>query len=111
VNTTFNKPSRTDQCVRVSRVAGRSGESLISPELQREQGAAWASARGVEVEAVHQDLDQSGGKLERAGLDALMERIRSGQTDGVIVSKLDRLSRLGVADALRLVEQITEAGG
>jgi DNA invertase Pin-like site-specific DNA recombinase len=40
-----------------------------------------------------------------------MERIRAGQTDGVIVSKLDRLSRLGVADALRLVEQITEAGG
>jgi site-specific DNA recombinase len=40
-----------------------------------------------------------------------MARIRAGETDGVIVSKLDRLSRLGVADALRLVEQITEAGG
>ena len=100
-----------DQYVRVSRVAGRSGESFISPDLQREQGAAWASSRGVEVVAVHEDLDQSGGKLERPGLDALMARIRSGQTDGVIVSKLDRLSRLGVADALRLVEQITDAGG
>jgi DNA invertase Pin-like site-specific DNA recombinase len=100
-----------DQYVRGSRVAGRTGESFISPDLQREQGAAWALARGVEVAAVHEDLDQSGGKLERPGLDALMERIRSGQTDGVIVSKLDRLSRLGVADALRLVEQITEAGG
>jgi site-specific DNA recombinase len=100
-----------DQYVRVSRVGGRSGESFISPDLQREQGAAWASSRGVEVAVVHEDLDQSGGKLERPGLDALMERIRSGQTDGVIVSKLDRLSRLGVADALRLVEQITEAGG
>jgi DNA invertase Pin-like site-specific DNA recombinase len=43
--------------------------------------------------AVHEDLDQSVGKLERPGLDALMERIRSGQTDGVIVSKLDRFSR------------------
>ncbi|HEX5308247.1 MAG TPA: recombinase family protein [Solirubrobacteraceae bacterium] len=100
-----------DQYVRVSRVAGRSGESFISPDLQREQGAAWASSRGVEVAAVHEDLDQSGGKLERPGLDALLARIRAGQTDGVIVSKLDRLSRLGVADALRLVEQITEAGG
>jgi hypothetical protein len=40
-----------------------------------------------------------------------MARIRAGETDGVIVSKLDRLSRLGVADVLRLVEQITEAGG
>ena len=100
-----------DQYVRVSRVAGRSGESFISPDLQREQGAAWASSRGVEVAVVHEDLDQSGGKLERPGLDALMARIRAGETDGVIVSKLDRLSRLGVADALRLVEQITEAGG
>jgi DNA invertase Pin-like site-specific DNA recombinase len=100
-----------DQYVRVSRVAGRSGESFISPDLQREQGAAWASSRGVEVAVVHEDLDQSGGKLERPGLDALMARIRAGETDGVIVSKLDRLSRLGAADALRLVEQITEAGG
>jgi DNA invertase Pin-like site-specific DNA recombinase len=100
-----------DQYVRVSRVAGRSGESFISPDLQREQGAAWASSREVEVAVVHEDLDQSGGKLERPGLDALMARIRAGETDGVIVSKLDRLSRLGVADALRLVEQITEAGG
>ena len=83
-----------DQYVRVSRVAGRSGESFISPDLQREQGAAWASSRGVEVAAIHEDLDQSGGKLERPGLDALMARIRAGETDGVIVSKLDRLSRL-----------------
>jgi DNA invertase Pin-like site-specific DNA recombinase len=108
---TPNKPSRMDQYVRVSRVAGRSGESFISPDLQREQGAAWASSRGVEVAVVHEDLDQSGGKLTRPGLDALMARISAGETDGVIVSKLDRLSRLGVADALRLVEQITEAGG
>ena len=47
-----------DQYVRVSRVAGRSGESFISPDLQREQGAAWASSRGVEVAVVHEDLDQ-----------------------------------------------------
>lgn len=100
-----------DQYVRVSRIAGRSGESFISPDLQREQGAAWASARGVEIVTIHEDLDQSGGKLQRPGLDALMARIRAGETDGVIVSKLDRLSRLGVADALRLVEQIMEAGG
>lgn len=83
-----------DQYVRVSRVAGRSGESF-SLDLQREQGAAWAASRGVEVTVVHEDLDQSGGKLERLGLDALMERIRAGETDGMIVSKLDRLTRPG----------------
>ena len=52
-----------------------------------------------------------GGKLDRPGLNKLLARIRAGETDGVIVSKLDRLSRLGVADALRLVEEITDAGG
>jgi site-specific DNA recombinase len=100
-----------DLYVRVSRVAGRSGESFISPDLQREQGAAWASSREVEIAMTHEDLDRSGGKLDRPGLDRLMSRIKAGQTDGVIVSKLDRLSRLGVADALRLVEEITDAGG
>ena len=105
------KPSRMDQYARVSRVGGRSGDSFISPDLQREQGAAWAASRGVEIAMVHEDLDQSGGKIHRPGLDALLARIRAGETDGVIVSKLDRLSRLGVADALRLVEEITDAGG
>ena len=108
---TRTKPSRMDQYVRVSRVGGRSGESFISPDVQREQGVAWAASRGVEIAMTHEDLDQSGGKIHRPGLDALLVRIRAGETDGVIVSKLDRLSRLGVADALRLVEEITDAGG
>ena len=108
---TRTKPSHMDLYVRVSRVGARSGDSFISPDLQREQGAAWAASRGVEIAMIHEDLDQSGGKLHRPGLDALLARIRAGETDGVIVSKLDRLSRLGVADALRLVEEITDAGG
>jgi site-specific DNA recombinase len=108
---TSSKPSRMDQYVRVSRIGGREGESFISSDVQREQGEAWARLRGVEVPMVHEDLDQSGGKLDRPGLKAILARIRAGETDGVIVSKLDRLSRLGVADALRLVEEITDAGG
>jgi len=100
-----------DQYVRVSRVGGRGGESFISPDLQREQGTAWAASRGVEIAMTHEDLDQSGAKLDRPGLDTLLARIKAGETDGVIVAKLDRLSRLGVIDALRLVEEITEAGG
>ncbi len=105
------KPSRMDLYVRVSRVGGREDESFISNDLQREQGTAWATSRGIEISKIHEDLDQSGGKLERPGLDVLLARIKSGETDGVVVSKLDRLSRLGVGDALRLVEEITEAGG
>ncbi len=39
-----------------------------------------------------------------------MARIRSGETDGIVVARLDRLSRAGVADALKLVEEIDGYG-
>jgi site-specific DNA recombinase len=70
-----------DAYVRVSRVAGREGPSFISPSVQREQIAAWAKMRGVEVLQWHEDLDQSGGKLERPGLTALLARIESGEPE------------------------------
>ena len=100
-----------DGYIRVSRVAGRGGETFISPDLQREQIEGWAKVRGVEIATIHTDLDQTGGKLRRPGLDAFMERLKTGQTGGIAVARLDRLSRAGVADALRLVEEIHEAGG
>ncbi len=105
------KPASMDGYIRVSRVAGRAGDSFISPAVQRERIEAWAKSRGVEIAAWHEDLDQSGGKLDRPGLTALLERIETGESGGVAVAKLDRLSRLGVGDALKLVEQITERGG
>jgi site-specific DNA recombinase len=100
-----------DGYVRVSQTRGRSGDSFISPQVQRDAIQRLAGPRGVEVAAWHEDLDQSGGKLSRPGLDAMMERIRTGQTGGLAVASLDRLSRAGVADALRLVEEVYEAGG
>ena len=113
--TTKTKPTkRLDGYVRVSRIAGRDangGNGFISPTVQREQIERWAELRGVEIAAWHEDLDQSGGKLDRPGLASLLERIDAGDTGGVAVAKLDRLSRLGVADALKLVERITDAGG
>jgi DNA invertase Pin-like site-specific DNA recombinase len=95
----------------VSGVAGRAGESFISPAVQRDTIEGWSALRGVEIAAWHEDLDQCGGKLDRPGLSAVLERIQSSETEGVIVAKLDRLSRLGVADALKLVGRITDAGG
>lgn len=54
-----------DGYIRVSRVGGRSGESFISPEVQREQIERFAALRGVQIGAWHEDLDQTGGKLTR----------------------------------------------
>jgi site-specific DNA recombinase len=99
-----------DGYIRVSQTRGRTGDSFISPKVQRDRIQAWADMRGVKIGAWHEDLDQSGGKLHRPGLDALLARIGTGQTGGLAVAHLDRLSRAGVADALRLVESVYEAG-
>ena len=95
-----------DAYVRVSSTKGREGDSFISPSEQRKQIEGWAKLRKVEIGVWHEDLDQSGGKLDRPGLEDLLTRIREGRAEGVVVAKLDRLSRLGVADALKLIEGI-----
>src|ERR1017187_169820 len=107
------KPSavRLDAYVRVSRVLGREGESFQSPEQQRAAIESWAASRGVEILEWFTDLDQSGGTLKRPSLDAILARIRSGQSGGLAVARLDRLSRAGVGDALKLIEDIAEHGG
>lgn len=95
---------------RVSDTRGREGESFISPDVQREKIAGWAKLRGVEIVDTYEDLDVTGGVLVRPGLDALMEQVRRRQVDGIAVAHIDRLSRAGVADALRLIEEINEHG-
>jgi hypothetical protein len=50
-----------DGYVRVSRVGGRSGESLISPDEQRRAIEAYAAANSLTVAEWFTDVDQSGG--------------------------------------------------
>jgi site-specific DNA recombinase len=103
---------KLDAYRRVSRVNGRNGDSFISPEQQRDKIEQWAKLRGVKIARWHEpDLDQSGGKLSRPNFDKALDRVRSGKSDGIVVAKLDRFSRAGVADALKLIESIVEAGG
>lgn len=100
-----------DGYIRVSRVSGREGESFISPAEQRKKIEGWAELRDVEILDWPKDLDQSGNKRTRPELDKTLARIAAGETDGIVVAKLDRLSRLGTSDALKLVGEIVEAGG
>lgn len=97
-----------DLYVRVSRVGGR--ENLISPAEQERRGRALAAERGLAVAEVLTDLDESGGKLERPGLQEALRRVEVGLTGGVIVAWLDRLSR-DSEHAHALVRRITDAGG
>lgn len=102
---------RLDGYIRVSKVGEREGESFISPEVQREQIERWAALREVEIANWETDLDRTGKVLARPGLDRILERIRNGETGGIAVARIDRLSRAGVADALKLVAEIVENGG
>jgi DNA invertase Pin-like site-specific DNA recombinase len=64
--------------------------------------------RGWLLVEVIRDEGVSGKSLERPGLAAALKRIAAGEADGLIVSKLDRLSR-SVVDFGTLLEWFTEA--
>ncbi len=98
-----------DAYIRVSKVAGRSGESFISPEIQREQIAGWAKAHGHELHWHEPELDVSGGTMRRPIFEAMMARVRSGESSGVIVAKLDRFARTLVG-ALATLEELERHG-
>ena len=49
------------------------------------------------------ELSAGRGKKSRPGLDRILERLDRRDADGIVVSNLDRLSRLGVTDALELI--------
>jgi site-specific DNA recombinase len=95
--------------IRVSRVGGRNGDSFISPEVQREQILNWAKLRKVEIGEWFEDLDQSGGKVSRPGLDAALARIEAGKSEGIVVAKVDRLAR-SLVGALEVIQRLDDAG-
>lgn len=101
---------KLDGYIRVSRVGGRAGDSFISPDVQREQIARYAQLHGHEVVAFHEDLDQSGGTINRPGFQAMLARIDAGETDGVLVPRLDRFGR-SVPRIYEALERIEAAGG
>lgn len=104
------KPLRLDVYVRVSQTRGRSGDSFISPVVQRDRAEQWISAFGHRRGKVFEELDQSGGRADRPKLLVAIERVEAGQSDGIVVAKLDRFGRT-LVDGIRLVERLQAAGG
>src|SRR5690348_7637016 len=95
--------------VRVSRVGGRSGDEFIAPRAQRERIESWVNTYGHSVEFLPDELDQSGGKLERPVFQHALERCERGEADGIIVAKLDRFAR-SVPDAANAIKRLEESG-
>lgn len=107
--TQTRKPTAADGYVRVSRRAGREGDSFISPEVQRKKIENWAKLHEVEIVKWWEEIDQSGAKLERPLFQEALARCERGETGGIVVARLDRFGRSAV-DALESIKRLKEAG-
>ncbi len=97
-----------DIYVRISRIGKRA--NVMSDADQEEIGKAYLRQRGLRAGRVLTDLDESGGKWERPGLQEALRRVRSGKSAGLVVAWLDRVSR-DSEHAHRLIREINETGG
>src|SRR5581483_7493827 len=97
-----------DIYVRVSRVGKRDRDKLRSPEEQEQDARRFACGRGLAIGEVIRDIDKSGGSLDRPGLRAVLERVRTGASAGVVVAYLSRASR-DTRSGLDLLDEITRA--
>lgn len=95
---------RLDAYIRVSKVGTRSGDSFISPVVQRDRIESWAQLHETVLTWHEPELDVSGGTMRRPIFDQIMARVRRGESDGVIVAKLDRFARTLVG-ALSTLEE------
>lgn len=96
--------------VRVSRVAGRGGESFRSPTDQTAEIQAWARRRGEHVEMLPPELDASGGTMGRPVLEQALAGIEAGRYRGLVVAYLSRASR-NARHLLEMWDRIQVAGG
>jgi len=106
---TTKEKTTADGYIRVSRRAGREGESFISPEVQRKKITAWAKLHEVEIVHWWEEIDQSGAKLERPLFQQALARCERGETGGIVVARLDRFARSAV-DALESIKRLNQAG-
>lgn len=78
-------------------------EEGYSIEIQKEKLLAYCKAHDLIVVAIVTDPGFSGSNLERPGIQRVISEVEQGNTDMVLVYKLDRLSR-SQKDTLWLIE-------
>lgn len=75
------------------RVSTKLQESKYSLSAQKEELTKYAKSQGWTIVGEFKDVD-SGGKLDKVGLNALMDFVEDGKADIVLCIDQDRLSRL-----------------
>lgn len=86
------------------RVSTHGQEEGYSLDIQKERLLAYCQAHGWIVVAIISDPGFSGASLERPGIQRVIREVEQGNTDMVLVYKLDRLSR-SQKDTLWLIEE------
>jgi site-specific DNA recombinase len=91
--------------------ASRAGEGSTTHEDQERQAREYARTHGLKVGRVLRDpTKSSSATLERPVLQEALKRVRSGESGGVVVAYLSRLTR-DTRQGLELLDQIKQSGG
>ena len=95
----------------VIRTSHRKADAL-SPGQQRKIAADFQRRTGHRIVMTHDSgRSESGKTMDRAALRDVRQRVRSGATDGVLVSYLDRLGRAPIEDSMTFVRELVGDGG
>ena len=103
------KPDATRWCAIYTRKSSEAGleQDFNSLDAQREAGESYINSQKHEgwrlLKDSYDDGGFSGGTTERPGLHRLMNDIRAGRINVVVVYKVDRLTR-SLADFAKLIE-------
>ena len=102
-------PTRKMRCAIYTRKSSEEGleQAFNSLDAQREACAAFVLSQKHEgwvvLSTLYDDGGFSGGTMDRPALQRLLDDIRAGQVDVVVVYKIDRLTR-SLFDFAKIVE-------
>jgi DNA invertase Pin-like site-specific DNA recombinase len=97
--------------IRISDVAGRYGDSFISPSVQNDTIERLAKLHSIEISEIVQELDVSGGKpIDERDLGRLVRDVEEGKSGGILIWKLSRFSRT-LLDGVTVADRVSRAGG
>ena len=108
-------PKRVVRCAVYTRKSTEEGldQEFNSLDAQREAYEAFIASQRTEgwklLATQYDDGGKSGGNLDRPAVQRLLEDVRSGEVDLIVVYKIDRLTR-SLSDFARLVDDFDQFG-
>jgi DNA invertase Pin-like site-specific DNA recombinase len=87
-------------------------DSQASPEMQRTSAEAHCVAQGYSPVACFTDVGKSGWnpKVTRPAFEEMMQWVRDGKCDVVVIYELRRLTRQGAHEALKIESEMRDNG-